>query len=191
MLTLKQIAEHLAPLYGLEVASVHTKLRNPQIVRLLTPAKVGEGRTSAAYYGVTELMRASLFLGLMDLGLLSAEIEAVSRELNRHVSPRSTKGKFTHPESAQTEGGSGYNYLDGLSTIIRGTQIGEDWRIRLVIKRTASGKRKVSSYVAWSKWEGSDRALRISASLDGDIVLGTEKLFASDLIKPFLPLLKG
>ncbi|WP_408593129.1 hypothetical protein ACIPCF_02120 [Paracoccus marcusii] len=191
MLTLKQIAAKIAPLDGREAADVHSKLRNPQIYRLLTPAHAGPGRTSAAYYAENELIRARIIVALLDLNFLSAEVEEVSLALDYRTEPGFVGEVIKNPPSAEVLGGKGYHYRTGLDSIIRGALAGEDWRIRVTITRSESGERKIRAHVAWHAWQESIRASRASASARHETLMGKMEIYASGLIAPLLPPMKG
>ncbi len=171
---LKEIAENIARLDGVEVEETHARLRNPLMKQLLE-SEPGRSRNSPANFSEAELYRARLLLACADCGLTTADLEKVNAKLNDipihgGQAPGSAKG---------------VGYGTGLACIIRGAEAGEEWFVCVKFKRLSNGRRDVVPHVRYVEWDdfenGGTEALD---DLNGRQHLGTLNVAASDLIAP-------
>ncbi|MDT8858026.1 hypothetical protein RNZ50_23940 [Paracoccaceae bacterium Fryx2] len=183
-ITLKDIAERIAPLDYRDPAELHIQLRNPKVKALLVPSTVGAGQTAAVKYEAREAIRARLLLALLDIGLSSEELQGVNAELSA-LNPLKVKGFVGGVMTAPPSCAKGYGV--GLANLIRGTEAGESWVLRLRYVRTVDGARRISTRIMWAEWD--DREGRGTKALDllhAETHLGTLDVPASDLIRPLV-----
>ncbi|SFJ73822.1 hypothetical protein [Celeribacter neptunius] len=178
---LAEIANKLAAHEAMEADALHNVLRGPA-VKVLFSAQPGRGRTSAAEYAAEELARARLLLAARDCGLTGPELATFNNALNEPP-----KAGILTPPSAKVDGGTFYE--NGLRTLIRGTRAGENWDVRVRFTLTQDGKRRISPWVRWEKWEESRRASAAVDLLYSEIPRGMVIIPASDLIRPLLDLI--
>jgi len=173
---LSAIAEKIARIDGVDPDETHARLRNPMFKSLLV-SEPGRTRNSPASYEPQEVLRARLLLACADCGLSTSELEIVNRALTEPPIHDAS-----HPPSA-----AGKGYGSGLHCIVRGTEAGEGWSLRIRFARQNDGKRRASANVFWEGWTTADkRASRAVDLLNVETHIGTLEIPASDLVAPLL-----
>lgn len=176
---LAQIATILAPHEGNEPDALQSVLRGPLLLTLFE-SQPGKGRTSPAEYAKEEIARARLLLAARDCGLIGSELRILNDALNQPPA-------FMGQHSDWAKQGDAIVYPSALNSIIRGTQAGEDWIIRIRFTRDRKGGRHIKPTIHWQ--EGDSATDRAGAALDllaNETHLGTHVYPASDLIRPLL-----
>ncbi|MDP3263472.1 MAG: hypothetical protein U1E06_19830 [Tabrizicola sp.] len=174
---LAQIATILAPHENSNPDALQSVLRGPLLLTLLE-SKPGKGRTSPSEYEPAEIARARLLLAARDCGLSGTELGVVNTALNQ---PPAFMGK--HSDWAKQ--GGAIVYPSALHSIIRGTQAGEEWIIRIRFTRGSDGKRHIKPTIFWKDGDTASDRGKVDL-LTNETHLGTLVCPAADLIRPVI-----
>lgn len=176
---LAQIATILAPHENTNPDSLQSILRGPLLLTLFE-SQPGKGRTSPAEYKKEEIARARLLLAARDCGLSGVELGIVNEALNQPPA-------FMGQHSDWAKQGGAIVYPSALHSIIRGTQMGENWIVRIRFTRSLDGQRHIKPMIF--QQDGQTASDRPSAAVDllsNETHLGTLICPASDLVRPIL-----
>ena len=187
-LTLREIAETLAPITHREATEIHNIFRNPAIKPIFRLSRPTEKKTHAGLYGIQELARARIVLALSDARLYPAEMATVSQSLDSPLIPGVVlpKKEVAYPASMQGDGVIVSRGL-ALGSIIAGTLADEDWDIRIKLKRDGFGQRLVVAWPKWRQWEESERLSGVVNWHRGEVEEFRGEIPASDLLRPLAP----